>query len=190
MGGGPRPDNWLAKELVHRARRRLRRSRTRGWWLGAHQRARERLVLHVLTTLLCMARVPRAEVFLVFLKETAEAATESPAALERRVREKVNENSLTVWRGMSPEWRGALARGLRGIAGLLMHGGVAALGRPDWKSSGKWVDYGSGRACDLACEVRAAVRLLGTRSILGTSATTRWRYFESFNLRLRVRCNF
>ena len=65
------------------------------------------LLLHVLTTLLCMARVPRVEVFLVFLKETADAATDSPAALERNVREKANENSLTVWRGMSPEWRGA-----------------------------------------------------------------------------------
>src|SRR5699024_4827601 len=59
-------------------------------------------MLHVLTTLLCMAaRVPRVEVFLVCLKETAEAATERPAALERKVREKAKENSLAVWRGMS-----------------------------------------------------------------------------------------
>lgn len=58
-------------------------------------------MLHVLTTLLCMAaRVPRVEVFLVCLNETAEAATERPAALERNVREKAKENSLAVWRGM------------------------------------------------------------------------------------------
>jgi hypothetical protein len=48
-----------------------------------------------------MALELKAEwVFRAFLKDTAEAATESPTALERKVREKAKENSLAVCGGV------------------------------------------------------------------------------------------
>ena len=115
---------------------------------------------HVLTTLLCMARVPRAEVFLVFLKEIAEAATESPAALERKVREKANENSLAVWRGLRRDG-GVNRRGVGGgrkcgpsYARRLRLSGLAVGNVPR-----KWFDCGTGRRVGVTVSVAACGRV-------------------------------
>lgn len=140
-------------------------------------RSRERGAQHVLTTLLCMARVPRAEVFLVFLKETAEAATESPAALERKVREKAKENSLAVWRGMAPRWRwrGVGAASERRCGPSYARRGCGCLAWRLGNLRGKWFDAGSGRAWESASELGAAGG---------------WRCFELVPLGLQIRPKF
>lgn len=78
-------------------------------------------------------------VFWVCLKESVDAATLSPAALERNVREKAKENSLAVMEGYIAVDGGVLL--LRGGVG---GGGVSVM----WE----W----EGRKCGPLCAARAA----------------------------------
>lgn len=132
MGRRPGADNYWAEESVHKAQETGYTQKHRGLVGNPRNNGCGKLkeayprgqvppgggrmgVLHILTTLLCMARVPRTGELRVFLKEAAGAATDSPAVLERNAREKANWNNLAVWGSMSPEWRGVGAASEWGV---------------------------------------------------------------------------
>lgn len=111
-----------------------------------------------------MAREPRAGVFQGFLAETADAATESPAVVERNVREKAKENSLAVWKGMLLEMAGSSRRQVGG-AGNTPSYARRALGLqddPDWKSTWRMVRSRIRRRRGISSTVNYGVAVRGT----------------------------